>query len=324
MSDEFLASLAPLTERVERVLWAQLSDVDDFPAKVGIYGLVSGGKRVRPILFCLACELLGRPTDEATIGLSTTFELLHLASLYHDDVIDMSDVRRGRPAAHKAFGIPEAVLAADYLLTKAAEISLSTQNIECFKVFIQVVKELSLGELGQLRDRGRADLSALEYERTIYRKTAALIEGVTLTAGLWLGAEPEKVKALGEYGRNLGLAFQIIDDVLDYEGEPGRLGKPVGQDLDEGRATLPFILARDRLADQDRERLVSLFVPSGLSAAAKEEIKGLVRKGGGLEAALEKALGLARQADEALAVFPRCEARANLERLAKSLIVRDK
>jgi octaprenyl-diphosphate synthase len=275
-------------------------------------------------LFCLACAALGRQADEATVRLSTAFELLHLATLYHDDIVDMSDVRRGRPAAHKAFGIPEAVLAADYLVAKAAEACLSTRNFDCFDVFIRVVKELSLGELGQLSDQFRADLEAWEYEKTIYRKTAALIEGVTLTAGLWLGAEPGTVKALGEFGKSLGLAFQIIDDVLDYEGEPGRLGKPVGQDLDEGRATLPFILARDRLGGRDRELLVGLFAPGGLTAGAKSEILALVRKGGGVGAAREKALSLARQAGAALAAFPRGEARANLERLAKALVARDR
>jgi octaprenyl-diphosphate synthase len=324
MSEEFLATLGPLTERINATLKSVLSESGDFLAQVGLYGLSGGGKRLRPLMFCLACAALGREADEETLRQSATYELTHLASLYHDDIVDQSETRRGRPAAHMAFGIPEVVLVADYLMAKAAEISLTTENIDCIKVFVRVLKEMSLGELAQLKNRNNADLSAEEYEETIYRKTAVLMEGVTLTAGLWLKAQDGLVKALGEFGRLLGLAFQIIDDVLDYEGQPGKLGKPIGQDLDEGRATLPFILAREKLAGADRDRLLALGSQGSLSPAEKKEIISLVRRGQGLKAARAKAAALARAADEALLALPPSPARDDLSRLSGSLVERDK
>ncbi|MDR0547803.1 MAG: polyprenyl synthetase family protein, partial [Deltaproteobacteria bacterium] len=272
MSDDYLALLAPLTAQVDQKLKELLSEVDDFPARVGLYGLASGGKRLRPLIFCLTASALGRAIDDQVLTISAAYELLHLASLYHDDIIDVAETRRGRPAAHLAFGLPEALLAADYLIAKSAEVCLLTENLACFEVFIRVVRELTLGELAQLKNQRRVDLPLSDYESIIYRKTGALMEGVGLTAALWLKAENSIVTAIGEFGRSLGLAFQIIDDVLDFEGQPGKLGKPIGQDLDEGRITLPLIIARDRLSPLDRDRLMALESLEVKSPADKAEI----------------------------------------------------
>jgi octaprenyl-diphosphate synthase len=324
MSDDFLASLAPLTARVDQKLQELLSEADDFPAKVGLYGLAGGGKRLRPLFFCLACAALDRPIDEVVLTLSTSYELLHLASLYHDDIVDLANVRRGRPAAHRAFGTPEAVLAADYLMAKAAEICLLADNVDCYKVFIQVTRDLSLGELAQLKNQHQVELTLADYEATIYRKTAAMMEGVGETAGLWLKADPPVVQALGEFGRLVGLAFQIIDDVLDYEGQPENLGKPIGQDLDEGRITLPFILARDNLEGAERSRLQALGAKVSLSPAEKAEAVELAKKGQGLELAKAKAISLAQAADQVLAILPPTAAKNQLFSLSLALVGREK
>ncbi|MDR1870447.1 MAG: polyprenyl synthetase family protein [Deltaproteobacteria bacterium] len=324
MSDQFLASLGPLIARINQKLREELAESNVFPAQVGLYGLGSGGKRIRPAIFCLMAAVLGRKTDEEVLRQSTSFEFLHLATLYHDDIVDKSDTRRGQPAAHRAFGVPEALLAADYLLAKSAEVSLATKNMDCFNIFIRIIKELSLGELEQLKNQDNGDLPLVEYEKTIYRKTAVLIEGVGLIVGQWLGASAAEVAALGEFGRLLGLAFQITDDLLDYEGAPLDLGKPIGQDLDEGRVTIPFILARDRLGPTERGRLVALGQKVRRDPSLKEEIIGLVTKGQGLALARALALDLAKKANETLKVFPRKAAREKLIKLNEALVQRDK
>ncbi|MDR1608581.1 MAG: polyprenyl synthetase family protein [Deltaproteobacteria bacterium] len=322
MSDAFLASLTKLTGQINQALEAVLNESSDLPARMGFYGLAGGGKRLRPIMFCLAAKALGREIDEPTLRLSTIFELLHLSTLFHDDIIDMSATRRGQPAAHLAFGVPEAVLAADYLLAKSAEVALATNNMDCFKVFIHVIKELSLGELEQLKSQNQALLSRQDYDQIIYRKTAVLMEGVGQIAGLWLGVNPEKTQALGEFGARLGLAFQIIDDVLDYEGQPKKLGKPIGQDLDEGRITLPFILARQELTGEARDLLIELGQKERRTPEEKAQIVSLVKKAGGVRAARLAAQEMADLASQALNCLAPNEARANLEKLAQSAVAR--
>ncbi|MDR2140679.1 MAG: polyprenyl synthetase family protein [Deltaproteobacteria bacterium] len=324
MSEDFLKTLAPLIERLNQTLAAILSDSGGFATQVGLYGLEAGGKRLRPLMFCLACESLGQPLDEGTVRLSTAFELLHLATLFHDDIIDMSETRRGQPAAHRAFGVPEAVLAADYLMAKSAEVALSTNNMACFQVFVHIIKELSLGELDQLKNQNEVQLSREAYELTIYRKTAALMEGVGLTAGLWLAAKENLTEALGAYGRGVGLAFQIIDDVLDYEGQANQLGKPVGQDLDEGRITLPFILARDQLPAQARKRLLALGSQRFLKPEDKAEIIDLVIQGQGVQAAKVVATAKADQAIAALGKMPPSPGRERLTQLSLATLAREK
>jgi geranylgeranyl pyrophosphate synthase len=275
-------------------------------------------------MFCLVCQLLGRPTDEAVLRLSTSFELLHLATLFHDDIIDMSDTRRGKPAAHLAFGTPEAVLAADYLLAKAAEVVLDAKNIDCFSVFVRIIKELSLGELEQLKRRRQVNLTAQEYERVIYRKTAVLMEGVGQVAGWWVGGATEWIEDLGRFGSCLGKSFQVMDDILDYSGNPDQLGKPIGQDLDEGRITLPFIMALEYLKGEERERLLALGSQENLTEGEKKRILTLVAKSSGLERATRVAVLMSDQAILALSRFPESQAKEELTKLARSAVNRRK
>ncbi|MDR1656102.1 MAG: polyprenyl synthetase family protein [Deltaproteobacteria bacterium] len=325
MSDGTLpAALTALIERINNSLRQVLEEDECFFGEIGIYSLIGGGKRLRPMIFCLSSGALGSEIDDEVVKLSLTFELLHMATLMHDDIVDQSDTRRGRPAVHHIFGVPETVLAADYLLAKAGLMSLSKKNLEAVILVIELIRELSLGELAELKASHRVDLQTSEYFDIIYRKTAVLLETVGNTAACLVGAGPNESRALSEYGRRMGLAFQIIDDIFDYRSKAGTLGKPVGQDLAEGRITLPFILARDNLAGFDRQRLLELGAILNPSEEVRLEARSLVEKGSGSDLSMAEAQRQAKQAAGALEVLPPTAERDLLVELAYYTVKRDR
>jgi octaprenyl-diphosphate synthase len=320
MSD-IMTSLAPLADRINQTLADLIARDAEVVARISGYSLLGGGKRLRPLVFCLVSDALGREATPAVTATSAAFEFLHLATLLHDDIVDLAQTRRGRAAAHLAFGVPETVLAGDYLLAKSSLLGAATENLGCIKLMSSLVGTMALGELTQLRARRQVDLRAGEYFRIIYRKTAALLEGAAKCAALLAGAGAGVAAAAGRYGRKLGLAFQIIDDLLDYQGEEAALGKPAGHDLEEGQITLPFILAREALPPERRERLRRL-ARGPLDPEVLREITGLVAEGGGLAAARQKAETLAGQAARALEGWPASSARESLTALAAYVTAR--
>lgn len=289
---------------------------EEVVARVSGYSLEGGGKRLRPLLFCLMTEALGSELTPARLETAAAFEFLHMATLLHDDIVDEATVRRGRQAAHLAFGVPEAILAGDYLLAKASLLGTENDNMECVRIMSQVVGALSLGELVQLGARRQVELSEEEYFKIIYRKTAVLMEGAARTAAVLAGAAGQAREAAAAYGRQFGLAFQIMDDILDYQSDQNTFGKPVGHDLDEGKITLPFIRAREALSGEKRNRLCDLAACDRLSPQDHEEIRELVREGDGVNSARVKADELAREALSALDRLPPTPARDHLKTLA--------
>jgi octaprenyl-diphosphate synthase len=322
MTEDPLSTLAPLAGRVNDTMKGILSEDGNVLGEVSLYNFMGGGKRLRPLIFCLAHAALGGEIDEEILRLSTTFEFLHMASLMHDDIVDQADTRRGRPAAHLVYGIPETVMAADYLLAKASALALTRRNVDVALVMSEVIKSLSLGELWELKAKNDVALAEAEYENIILHKTAILIEGVPWAAAILAGAPEAQASALRDYGRWTGMAFQITDDVLDYRAKPGELGKPVGQDLGEGRITLPFILAREALSGNDLDRLLALGALASPSPGEKAEAIGLVEMAGGLDRALERAKGMAGTAAAALGILPESPERDALERLARYAVSR--
>lgn len=286
---------------------------EEVVARVSGYSFEGGGKRLRPLLFCLMTEALGAELTPARLEAATAFEFLHMATLLHDDIVDEATMRRGRPAAHLTFGVPETILAGDYLLAKAALIGAETGDMDCVKIMSSVVRSLSLGELVQLGARRQVELSEEDYFKIIYRKTAALMEGATRSAAVLAGAQGPILEAAAAYGRQFGLAFQIMDDILDYQSDQKTFGKPVGHDLDEGKITLPFIRAREALSDDKRNRLCDLAGHEQLSSQDHEEIRELVTEGGGVNSARVKADELAHEALSALNLLPPGPARDHLK-----------
>jgi octaprenyl-diphosphate synthase len=322
MTDDLLSTLAPLAGRVNDTMRGILTEDGNVLGEVSLYNFMGGGKRLRPLIFCLAHAVLGGEIDEDVLRLSTTFEFLHMASLMHDDIVDQADTRRGRPAAHHVFGIPETVMAADYLLAKASMLALTRRNIDVALVMAQVIRSLSLGELWELKARNDVALAESEYEKIILHKTAILLEAVPWAAAILSGAPEPQATALRDYGRWTGLAFQVMDDILDYRARPDELGKPVGQDLGEGRITLPFILAREALSGRDRERLLALGARVSPGPGEKAEAMRLVERAGGLDRALDRARDMAGTAAASLAILPESPERESLERLAHYTVSR--
>ncbi|MDR1920848.1 MAG: polyprenyl synthetase family protein [Candidatus Adiutrix sp.] len=319
-----MTTLAPLIETINGTMARLIAEDDKIVGRVSGYSLAGGGKRLRPLIFCLTAEAAGVRMTPELYETASSFELLHMATLLHDDIVDMAAVRRGLATAHLTFGVPETVLAGDYLLAKAAGLVARTGNMDCVRIATGVVAALSLGELMQLGSRRKTEQSETDYFRIIYRKTAALIEGAAKNAAILAEVSPEARAQAARYGRKLGLAFQIMDDILDYQGDQAALGKPVGQDLAEGNITLPFIRAREALAGAPRERLCELASRPDLNEADRAEILALVAAGGGLTSSRLTADELAREAVTCLKALPATEARDRLEALALYAVKRDR
>ncbi|MDR1164672.1 MAG: polyprenyl synthetase family protein [Deltaproteobacteria bacterium] len=308
--------LAALASQINGVLESVLGADSELLGEIGFYSFLAGGKRLRPLVFLLVAESLGLEINPQTVKTSAVFEFLHMATLLHDDIVDQADSRRGQMAAHHKFGIPETVLAGDYLLSKAATIAMDSGDIDFLGLLIVSLRELALGELYQLRARRVSRLTLAEYLDIIGRKTAALFRATALAAATLAKADSPAKEAIALYGERYGLSFQILDDILDYESSPEALGKPVLKDLTEGRITIPFILARDALPAPKSQRLAFLGARLSLSPAEKEEVFSLIRAGDGVARAADKALEFARAAREALHALPPSEARETLQELA--------
>jgi octaprenyl-diphosphate synthase len=321
---ELFDQLADLTGRVNRTLTSVLEADQGFFGEVGVYSLLGGGKRLRPLIYCLTLDALGGEVDDEAVVQASGFELLHMATLMHDDIIDQSDTRRGRSSVHRVFGVPETVMAADYLIAKAGLLTLGKSDLRIMRLIIELLRDLSLGELAELKGRRETGLAASAYMDIIYKKTAVLMETVCRAAAVLAEADEALSRAVADYGRLTGLAFQIVDDALDYMPRPGALGKPVGQDLGEGRITLPFIRALEALEPGDRERLAALGSAGEATAEERAEARALVERGRGVELAMAEARGLSKKAAEALSPLKPSASRDLLAELAAYAVERDR
>jgi geranylgeranyl pyrophosphate synthase len=207
--------------------------------------LLQSGKRLRPALTLLAGRLYGRNSDRL-IAMAMAAELFHTATLVHDDVVDDSGVRRGQPTIHSLWGKGAALLLGDYFFSLSADLVASTRNMRVIEVFTDTLKSVSRGELGHNLSPAEEREKRREYYRWIGAKTASVIAAATKAGGILGGAPEAEVTALGEYGRKFGLAFQVVDDILDFTGEERELGKPVGSDLFQGALTLPILILLER------------------------------------------------------------------------------
>lgn len=268
---------------------ARLSpELDDLLVEVLNYGLFNGGKRVRPLLAVVASRLCGRNDDDA-YRLGVAFEYLHAATLFHDDIIDQSVTRRGKQSVYKKFGTIAAILAGDFLHALAMAIVGRYSGQKGLDVFCKATTGMVDGEFMQLRNTKKHNLSELDYYEAIMGKTGLLISAACEVGALFGGGDALKIRALREYGVHLGCAYQIIDDLLDYLGDPAKTGKAVGNDLAEGKMTLPLILALDKASSVDRTRITQILTDDGDRASCIEEVCSLIAKYCGFAAARKKA-----------------------------------
>lgn len=262
--------------------------------------VATGGKLVRPALAIAATRLVGGPVDEhKMISLAASVEMLHTATLVHDDMIDQAAKRRGNPTLHTLLNPASAVLLGDYLFAQAAEWAAETNNVRVVRIFADTLMIIVSGELRQMWAQWDWARAREDYMNRIFGKTAALFAAACEAGAVLGGASEVVVQALREYGRLLGLAFQIVDDVLDYVGDETNMGKPVGSDLKGGNITLPLILYVEQYAD-DRWPAARLDGHRRLSEEEVQEIVAHVVASGAIEASLQEAR---RLADEAKAVL---------------------
>ena len=306
-TDHLKELIKPDVLRVEAAMRSDLDSItdqhDSLLMEVLRYGLFNGGKRFRPLLAVVAARLCGE-TGSDIYRLAMAFEYLHMATLFHDDVIDNADTRRGRPAVNKAYGMVPAILAGDFLHARSMAIIGEWGGVEALKIFCLATSGMVDGEFLQLRNTTNFNQSEEDYFAAITGKTALLIAATTEIGALSAGGKSQEQQALRRYGRNLGCAFQIVDDLLDYLGDQNTTGKPVGNDLAEGKMTLPLILAVNRAGLKDRRHLLEILQTPDLRRKSLTEVAGLIMKYNGFTDTKMKAEELIHEAISQLEIFP--------------------
>jgi octaprenyl-diphosphate synthase len=290
-------------QRVEEEFCLQsISSVEPI-TEIGRYLRGSGGKRLRPALVLLSSKLCGFE-GPAAIRLGTVVELIHTATLVHDDVIDEADTRRGQPSTNSRWGNHMSVLAGDWLYMQAFNIALGERNFRILDLLIGLTQAMVEGELLQLTWQRRIDVSEDVYFELTYRKTACLFSVCLRLGALLAGRSEEEESQLGAYGLNLGLSFQLIDDLLDFTSSEEILGKPIGNDLREGKVTLPLIYLLRHCGHEEAQKVRSVLEKGGFNSAGFSEILDLIDRYKTLRAAREKAQELAEKAKRCLETFP--------------------
>jgi len=278
---------------------------------VAEYIVSAGGKRLRPVLVFLSAQALGaNAAAPLVVDLATTVELIHTATLLHDDVVDESDLRRGRATANAEFGNAASVLVGDFLYSRAFQVMVNTGQLRVLEILAEATNRIAEGEVLQLMALGKLDLAEADYMQVIEAKTAKLFEAAGALGAIAAGADPATERALSEYARRLGVAFQIADDVLDYRGDAATLGKSLGDDLAEGKLTLPIILTLQRGSPEQQALLREvLSKPHAVEPAQFSQVMAALESCGALDASLDRARSEAEAAAREIAALPDTAAR---------------
>lgn len=275
----------------------------------------AGGKRLRPLLSVVAARMSGGRGD-AGLKLAAAVEFIHTATLLHDDVVDGSGLRRGKVAAHLIWGAPSSVLVGDFLFARAFELMVETGSMRAMQILARASRVIAEGEVLQLSRAHDLNLSQATYLEIITSKTAELFAAAAEAGAVSASASEAQAAALRAYGLNLGLAFQLTDDALDYDGATETLGKNAGDDFREGKATLPLLLAIARTGTAEREFWERAIGRQEQTEADFRRARDLIVGAGAVDATLDMAAGYAHSAKDALSVFPQSELRDGLEALA--------
>ena len=314
-----LALISSDMQAMDAVIARRLSSEVQLVRQVSQYIVAAGGKRLRPALLLLLCGALNYRGDQR-FNLAAVVEFIHTATLLHDDVVDESTLRRGRATANAAFGNPASVLVGDFLYSRAFEMMVDAGDMRIMKTLAEATNVIAEGEVLQLMNMHDAGLSEDGYLRVIRSKTAKLFEASARLAALLAGAPAEVEQACADYGQALGTAFQVIDDVLDYDGDASEMGKNLGDDLREGKATLPLIIAMQR-GKPFEQQLIRQAIETGQTGQLPEII-AIVRQTGALQATRDAAAAEAQRAILALGVLERNRYSEALLQLASQLLER--
>jgi octaprenyl-diphosphate synthase len=321
LKEKIYARVGPDLVRIEEEINRLLDSNIPLIPVVGRHIMGSGGKRLRPLLLVLSSRLCGyKGNDDAP--LAVVFEFVHAATLLHDDVVDHAELRRSQPSANTLWGNPASVLIGDFLYSKSIQIAVGYRDIRILEVLLEATTRMSEGEVLQLINADNLEIREDEYLEVVTKKTALLISAACCTGAIFGGGGLAEEKALKAYGYNLGIAFQLIDDTLDFTGEAEQLGKPVGNDLQEGKATLPLIYALQNAKAAERLRLRQIFTSEHIQAKEISEIKNLVIRSGGIEYTNNQACAHSSRAKDALRIFPHGPVKDILEDMADYVICR--
>lgn len=311
--------VAPDMAEIDRVIARRLDSGVPLVGEVARYIISAGGKRLRPVLLLLTCGALGY-TGAQRHNLAAVVEFIHTATLLHDDVVDESTLRRGRPTANESFGNPASVLVGDFLYSRAFQMMVDADSMRVMQTLADATNVIAEGEVLQLMNMHDASLDEEGYLRVIRSKTAKLFEASARLGAILAGSPTLIESACAQYGQALGTAFQVIDDVLDYDGNTVEMGKNLGDDLREGKATLPLILAMQR-GNQNQRQTVREAIETG-SMDRLADIIAIVRETGALEATRNAAASEAQRAIDAASHLPNNQYRDAMIVLASQLLNR--
>lgn len=319
--DRLVAATAPGMERVNALILDRAKSHVDLVPQIARYLIDAGGKRLRPML-TVASAMMFDGGDGSEIKFAAAVEFMHNATLLHDDVVDESDMRRGRAAARMVWGNQASVLVGDFLLGQAFMMMVETGNLEALRVLSRAATIIAEGEVFQLAKARDLATTAADYDAVIGAKTAQLFEAATEVGALAGHADADGRVALQNYGRELGFAFQLVDDILDYRGESGTLGKNTGDDLREGKMTLPVILALAAATPAERTELTQVLGTADAGEAEVQRVLEIFSKYRALEKAAERASAHARKAREALKSLPQSSMKLLLGDIADFTVAR--
>ena len=306
----------------EKIKSKLLSDVE-LVKKMSEYHLNTGGKRLRALLTLGSAKLCGYSRGTRDINLAACVELIHAATLMHDDVIDNGSVRRGKKTLNKVWGNHSSVLVGDYLLSRCFEMMVEDGNIEVLKLLSSTSSKIAQGEILQLQHKGEVDMLEETYLRIISAKTAELFAAATKVGAILSNMKTKEKDALEFYGRNLGLTFQIADDTLDYNSELKLFGKKIGQDFYEGKITLPIILLFQNAKDQEKEKLKDIFSKNIRNENDLNYSLSLIKKYNIIKSCYQKAQHYINLASNSLSIFKNNKEKNILENLTSFSLERN-
>tara|TARA_Y100000768_G_C23952871_1_gene671148 strand:- start:648 stop:1661 length:1014 start_codon:yes stop_codon:yes gene_type:complete len=301
--------------KVESLIQQKLKSDVDLIEKMSNHHLSSGGKRLRALLTLETAKLTGYKGQNRDVNLAACVELIHSATLLHDDVIDKSELRRGVKTTNSIWGNQSSILVGDYLLSRCFEMMVEDGDLEVLKLLSSTSAKIAQGEVLQLQHKGEADLLEETYIEIINLKTASLFSAATKTGACLSGSNEKEKKALESYGRNLGLAFQIADDALDYYAKEKLFGKEIGKDFFEGKVTLPLITIFQKGNDEEKSFLNEIMKKENRTEEDFSETLALIYKYKAVEATFKKAEYFVNVSFDALAIFPDTDDKRVLQNL---------
>ena len=316
--ENFKNDLSRINEELDRGLNSHVSLAED----IGSHTLLGHGKRLRPLLFILACRLCDYRGEDA-YRISTIFEYIHASSLLHDDVLDNAETRRKKPSANNLWGNHAAILEGDFLYSKAMIIALDANSMPFLRRIADTTMRMTEGQILELTHTNDWNTGKEEYIEVITAKTAILMSAACTCGAVFSNAGEEAEKSLERFGLNIGIAFQLMDDLLDYSSSEETFGKPVGKDLKEGKITLPLIYTLLKLKESERKKFAELFKSRRATEQDYRKLTELVRTNGALEQTRDEAQKLVDEAATCLKPFPDSPVKKNLLELNQYIVDRE-